>query len=143
MTKRVLLSAASPGMAAVDAALADLATDASGNGAQFLAGDGTWKAPAVSSNGSATAVAGAATLNTLAGQVTSESLSSATTYTLTLTNSQIKSTSTVLVTGYPNPITSLWLISGISPANGSVTISLANLTAPFTGTLQINFAVFN
>jgi len=48
MAKRVLLSNASSGMAggmgAVDAALADLATDASGNGAQFLAGDGTFKA---------------------------------------------------------------------------------------------------
>jgi len=31
-------------MGAIDAALSDLVTDASGNGAQFLAGDGTFKA---------------------------------------------------------------------------------------------------
>jgi 2-methylaconitate cis-trans-isomerase PrpF len=45
MTKRVLLSNNSPGLfAAVDADLADLAVDASGNGSNFLAGDGTFKA---------------------------------------------------------------------------------------------------
>ena len=46
MSKRVLLSAASPGLAAVDAALADLATDASGDSTKALYGDGTFKAPA-------------------------------------------------------------------------------------------------
>jgi hypothetical protein len=45
MSKRVLLSAASPGLAAVDAALADLATDASGDSTKALYGDGTFKAP--------------------------------------------------------------------------------------------------
>ena len=46
MSKRVLLSAASPGLAAVDAALADLAIDASGDNTKALYGDGTFKAPA-------------------------------------------------------------------------------------------------
>jgi hypothetical protein len=46
MSKRVLLSAASPGLAAVDAALADLATDASGDGTKAFYGDGTFKTPA-------------------------------------------------------------------------------------------------
>jgi hypothetical protein len=45
MTKRVALSRNSPGMASVDASLADLATDASGDSTKALYGDGTFKAP--------------------------------------------------------------------------------------------------
>jgi hypothetical protein len=45
MTKRVVLSTAAGGLAALDAGLADLVQDASGNGSMFLAGDGTFKAP--------------------------------------------------------------------------------------------------
>jgi hypothetical protein len=44
MTKRVVLSGGSPGLAAVDADLSDLAQDASGDGSLFLAGDGSFKA---------------------------------------------------------------------------------------------------
>jgi hypothetical protein len=44
MTKRVVLSIGSPGVAAIDADLADLATEA-GDGSQFLAGYGTFKTP--------------------------------------------------------------------------------------------------
>jgi hypothetical protein len=46
MTKRVALSRNSPGMAATDATLADLATDASGDSTKALYGDGTFKPPA-------------------------------------------------------------------------------------------------
>jgi len=67
MAKRVLLSNASSGMAggmgAVDAALADLATDASGNGAQFLAGDGTFKAAGLAVNAQVTPHAGGGQAN--------------------------------------------------------------------------------
>lgn len=54
MAKRVLLSAASPGLAAVDAALADLAIDASGDGTKALYGDGTFKTPGGGGGGSTT-----------------------------------------------------------------------------------------
>jgi hypothetical protein len=50
MTKRIVLSTDAPGLAAVDAALADLAQDASGNGALFLAGDGTFKSASTGTN---------------------------------------------------------------------------------------------
>jgi hypothetical protein len=46
MTKRVELSRNSPGLAAVDATLADLAVDASGDSTKALYGDGTFKVPA-------------------------------------------------------------------------------------------------
>jgi hypothetical protein len=45
MTKRVVLSTGSGGLAGVDAALADLAQDASGDGTKALYGDGTFKTP--------------------------------------------------------------------------------------------------
>jgi hypothetical protein len=46
MAKRVVLSGNTPGLAAVDATLADLATDASGDSTKALFGDGTFKVPA-------------------------------------------------------------------------------------------------
>jgi hypothetical protein len=45
VTKRVVLSTAAGGLAALDAGLADLAQDASGDSSMFLAGDGTFKPP--------------------------------------------------------------------------------------------------
>jgi hypothetical protein len=45
MSKRVVLSTGSGGLAGVDAALGDLAQDASGDGTKALYGDGTFKTP--------------------------------------------------------------------------------------------------
>jgi hypothetical protein len=45
MTKRVVLSGNSPGLASVDATLTDLANDASGDSTKALYGDGTFKVP--------------------------------------------------------------------------------------------------
>ena len=47
MGKRIVLSGNSPGLAGVDATLADLATDASGDSTKALFGDGSFKVPAV------------------------------------------------------------------------------------------------
>lgn len=93
-----------------------------------------------SGHGSTTAVAGAATLNTGSGVVTSETLSSATTYTLTLTNSRIVSTSTVIVNATDSAGTAVALTS-VTPGSGSAVIAVA-MTA-LTGTVKIAFAVFN
>lgn len=92
----------------------------------------------------ATAVAGAATLNKLSGVVTSEALvtAAAALYTLTITDSAISATDLVLVTvqngtnttGAPDVITA-------TPAAGSLVIVIRNshLSVAFNGTLKIGF----
>lgn len=93
-----------------------------------------------SGSGTATAVAGAATLNKQNGTITSEALTGATTYTLTLTNSVILSTSTVLV----NLTNSANL--AVAPTGKTVTagqVVVAASMAALTGTVIIDFAVFN
>lgn len=91
-------------------------------------------------HGAITAVAGAATLNANAGVVTSEALVAATSYTLTLTNSQIASTSVVLATPYDGAATGVQVTSITVSAN-QVVIVMA--MAALTGTVIIPFAVFN
>jgi hypothetical protein len=91
--------------------------------------------------GTATAVAGAATINFPAGIVTSEALTGATTYVLTLTNSLIKATSVVVFnvvesTGAAGPIDHSVVVTA---GQAVFTVSMAALT----GTLVFNFAVFN
>lgn len=89
---------------------------------------------------SVTAVAGAATANFPAGKVTSEALVGAVTYTLTLTNNIISTTSIVEVnaTNSANlPVT----ISTITEGSGSVVIVVA--MAALTGTVVIRFKVNN
>lgn len=98
--------------------------------------------------GTGTSTAGAATVNTQVGQITTEALTTAAaaTYTFTLTNSLIKATSIVLVsigkgtatTGEPAP-------HFITPAAGSAVILIRNdaAAAALNGTITINFAVFN
>ncbi len=90
----------------------------------------------------ATAVSGAATLNATYGQVTSEALSTATSYTLTLTDSFIlaaslvefwATTSTGATTGVQ--------VASVTPAAGSVVAVFA--MASLTGTLKIGFRVYN
>jgi len=93
-------------------------------------------------HGAQTAVAGAATLNQGSGVITSEGLTAATTYTLTLTNSFVASTSTVLVTVWSSAGISIPVnIGSITPGSGSVIIVVG--MAALTGTLNIAFAVFN
>lgn len=95
---------------------------------------------------SATATAGAATLNQAQGIVTTESLTTAAgaTYTLTLTNSTIGASDIVFVsvwngtstTGTPAETT-------VKPAAGSVVIVIQNIhaTAAFNGTLKVGYMV--
>lgn len=94
----------------------------------------------VAGTGTATATAGAATLNKVAGIVTSEALVAAVTYTLTLTNSFISASSVVMVvpiasTGIALPITS------VTPGSGSVVIVVTS--AALTGTIKFMFQVNN
>jgi hypothetical protein len=97
--------------------------------------------------GTATATAGAATLSTLQGKVTSEALTTAQNaiYTLTLTNTKIAATDIVLASvangtntqGSP-------VVTRISPAAGSVVILVANLHASaqaLNGTIVVSFTV--
>lgn len=96
----------------------------------------------------ASATAGAATLNQPSGVVTSEALTTAAaaTYTLTLTNSKIAATDIVLASvgngtnsaGTPD-------LCSVTPAAGSVVIVVRNshASAALNGTLKIAFAVVN
>lgn len=95
---------------------------------------------AAQGSGSAAATSGAATLNQGSGVITSEALVGAVTYTLTLTNSKIASTSTVLVNATNSaslPVT----LTSVTPGTGSVVIVVG--MAALTGTVKIAFAVFN
>lgn len=96
--------------------------------------------------GTVTAAAGAATLSTQNGIVTSEALSTAAgaTYTLTLTNTKISAASVVMAqstlgtatTGYPT-------VSKITPGAGSVVIVVTNESgaAALNGTILVTFNI--
>jgi hypothetical protein len=95
---------------------------------------------------SATAAAGAATLNSQIGVVTSEALTTAagSDYTLTLTNSYVASGSVVLVSVGNGTNTTLYAVAhSIAPAAGSVVIKVRNAhgSAALNGTLVISFVV--
>ena len=97
--------------------------------------------------GTANAVAGAATLNTVAGTILANlgTLAGAD-FTLTLTNSTVLATSIVLVSAGNGTNTTVGLaIDGVTPANGSVVISVRNThaTAALNGTITINYLVIN
>ena len=98
-------------------------------------------------SGTATAVAGAATLSKMSGKITTESLTTTqgSDYTLTLTNTKIKATDIVLATvangtnSQASPV-----IEKVTPANGSVVIVVQNAhgsAVAFNGTLVISFVV--
>ncbi len=91
-------------------------------------------------HGTQVAVAGAATLNQGSGIITSEALVGATTYTLTLTNSVIAATSTVLVNATNSDSLAVF-IKSVTPGGGAATIIVG--MAAVTGTVTIAFAVFN
>lgn len=86
--------------------------------------------------GTVTAAAGAATLNKRAGRVTSEALTSATTYSLALTNSEIAAGDDVQVT----PIASTAIsVTAVTVTAGHVTIAV--LMGSMSGTVKLIFRV--
>jgi len=87
-----------------------------------------------------TAVAGAATSAVNNVVVTSEALTSATTYTLTLTDAVVATTSIIHVTAYDG--TSAWTVTNITRSAGSVVIALKTATA-LTGTVKIHVSILN
>lgn len=99
-----------------------------------------------SDSGTATAVAGAATLSKMAGKVTTEALTTAAqaSYTLTLTNTAIAATDLLFVSvangtnAAGRPVVNL-----VTPGAGSATILIGNedAAAAFNGTLVISFLV--
>lgn len=96
--------------------------------------------------GAATATTGAATLNDLAGIITSEALTTAAAgeYTLTLTNSKIAAGDLVFPTvGLGTSSAGTPGIGGCTPASGSCVITVTNLHAAnaFNGTIKIGFFV--
>ena len=96
----------------------------------------------------ATSTAGAATVNTQTGQITTEALTTAAaaTYSFTLTNSLIKLGSIVLVTvGKGTATTGEMAVHFVTPAAGSAVIAIRNdaAAAAVNGTITIGFAVLN
>ena len=97
--------------------------------------------------GTATASAGAATLNDYIGKVTTEALTTAQNaiYTLTLTNSKIAAADSVYVTvGFGTATAGSPMLGTVTPAAGSVVITVHNKHASavaFDGTLKIAFHV--
>ncbi len=93
----------------------------------------------------ATAAAGAVTLNSLNGVITSESLTTAAAaeYTLTLTNSFITANSVILCSaGLGTSTNGMAGIGGVKAGAGSATITVTNLgTVAFNGTITINFVI--
>lgn len=90
--------------------------------------------------GSATAIAGAASINARAGYITSEPLTAATSYTLTVTNTFVDTNSIVLVNQTDSAGVGVILVS-VTPNLGNfvVVVSMAALT----GTVKIGFIVIN
>lgn len=93
-----------------------------------------------------TASAGAVTMNSLNGQVTTESLTTAAgaEYTLTITNS-LATANSVVIASVGNGTSSAGTpgIGGVSASAGSIVITVTNLHSAnaFNGTLKINFAI--
>jgi actin-like ATPase involved in cell morphogenesis len=97
--------------------------------------------------GTATATAGAATLNAESGVVTSEAITTAAaaSYTLTITNSKIKATDMVFASvAYGTSTTGEPAINRITPADGSLVIIVRNeaAAAALNGTIKVAFAAF-
>jgi hypothetical protein len=95
----------------------------------------------------ATATSGSATLNTRKGAITTESLTTASgaSYTLTITNSKIKTTSIVMASVCLEGSTAGKPVVGdVFASDGSVSIKIHNIHASnaFNGTLQVNFIAF-
>jgi hypothetical protein len=97
----------------------------------------------------ATAAAGAATLNSPAGTITTESLSTAAgaTYTLTLQNGNIIQQNSVVLVSIANGSNAAGdpSLQLVTPGNGKVVVTVVNrhATNAFNGTLLVSFVVFN
>lgn len=96
-------------------------------------------------SGTATAVAGAATLANRFGKITTEALTTAAaaSYTLTITNTAVKATDMVVGSiAYGTATTGEPAISRITPADGSLVIIVRNnaAAAAVNGTLVISYA---
>jgi len=94
----------------------------------------------------ASATAGAATLNKSAGVITSEALSTAAgaTYTLTLTDSAIAATDQVFASvAYGTSTTGTPCVTRVKPGAGSVVIVIQNIhaSAALNGSIKISFFV--
>lgn len=94
----------------------------------------------------ATATAGAATLNKLAGVITSEALTTAAAaeYTLTVTDSTIAATDIVLASVQNGTNTGgTPVLTTVAPGSGSVVIKVKNdhATVAFNGTIKVSFRV--
>lgn len=94
----------------------------------------------------ATATSGAATLNKMAGVITSESLTTAAgaDYTLTLTNSDIAAADQVFASVQDGSSTAgTPTIATVTPGTGQVVIVVQNIhaSAAFNGTIKVSFAV--
>lgn len=97
--------------------------------------------------GTATATAGAATLNKVSGKITSESLTTAAgaDYTLTLTNSLIAADSLVFVSVENGSNTTEGLsVQRVTPGSSSAVILVRNThaSAAWNGTIKLSFVVF-
>jgi hypothetical protein len=92
----------------------------------------------------ATAVAGAATLNQPSGRITSEALATAAagTYTLTVTNNQIQASDIILAQAYLGTATTgLPVVATAKPGNGSIVFTVQNIgAAALNGTIVVSFA---
>lgn len=94
----------------------------------------------------ASASAGAATLNQPSGKITSEALTTAAAavYTLTLTDNKIAATDIVLVSvGNGTNTQGAMAVHSVVPASGSVVIKITNLhaTEALNGTIVVSFTV--
>ncbi len=95
----------------------------------------------------ASATAGAATLNKMAGVITSEALTTAAgaDYVLTLTNSDIAAADQVLASvQYGTTTTGTPAVATVATAAGSAVITVQNIhaSAALNGTIKISFVVF-
>lgn len=94
----------------------------------------------------ATASSGAATLNKMAGVITSESLTTAAgaDYTLTLTDSDIAAADQVMASVQLTTAGGTPAVASVTPAAGSVVIVVQNIhaSAAFAGAIKISFVVF-
>lgn len=124
-------------------ALAAVGTDT--NVSLQLSGKGTGLA-LIGDTGTATAVAGAATLSTQRGVVTSEALTTAAgaDYVMTLTNTKISASSLIFVTVDNGTNSTEGLaVNRVTPGSGSATIRIRNTHAAsaLNGTIKIGFLI--
>jgi hypothetical protein len=133
---------------AVTGSVPIISTSGDANRNVQLGGSGTSDLGVVGAYGTATASAGAATVNLQRGLVTSESITTAagSDYVLTLTNARITASSLVFCTADNGTNTTEGLACNrVTPASGSATMRIRNThaSAALNGTIKIGFLVAN